>query len=829
MKNLLFLLFTIFLISTNVLAQADLVVTTASFEPNLINKGELITVRATVVNTGNSTATPNYLFIYFSEDTFLEPEEIVSRVSIKELAPNESQNIEFIYPISTSLNEGEYIVGYIIDPYNEVVESNEENAFCASDGDNCLILNISNYVVNTQKFHHPIIFVHGLAGNNQTWDEFSEEAESYYGWSYGGQLDYCLNPDGNQATSDGFINSYVNTSSLNTADYYTVNFDVGINGEQYVSDDGILLNDSHSNQSAIVKQGWAVRDVIEKVLEASGSDEVILVGHSMGGLSSREYLQNSYNWQPDGEHHMAKLLTIATPNGGSNLGTFGLLDWIAEIDANSEATRDLRYNSLFYEGQFLDGGFEDSFSIYDNDDVNCNGSVGDLILGLNQKTSPTDINYSCIVGLDDIVVDQYRADLNNYLFAEIPFDQQHADKFDVISSGNGHENIHKENHSTIIQGLDEPFNYDLTYEISVNSSNFCFSTEQSPNNPYNTVDWDDFSFEVVESGLLEVVLSNIPVHVLNVFLYDDNLNLVAQINSEGRSNLTLNEEIEPGNYILEFGSIPSANSWRFPFYYSLSLTPHIPLVSGFSSQTQEGCAPLTVNFINEAEGDITSYSWSFPGGTPSSSSSPNPSITYDQAGDYLVSLAVSNAGETDNYIQSSFISVTSSPSVDFNYEILNNNFIQFYNLTEFDGVTPEYFWDFGDNESSSQTTPLHEYDSDETYSVSLTASNSCGSTEVIQTINIGELAILERNQHSELTIFPIPANELINIRLSGEKLGLYTMKILNGLGQTLRAGQVNKTAQILDLEINTSNLSSGAYILTIESEKERFNEKIIIE
>ena len=69
MKNLLFLLFTIFLISTNVLAQADLVVTTASFEPNLINKGELITVRGTVVNTGNSTATPNYLFIYFSENT----------------------------------------------------------------------------------------------------------------------------------------------------------------------------------------------------------------------------------------------------------------------------------------------------------------------------------------------------------------------------------------------------------------------------------------------------------------------------------------------------------------------------------------------------------------------------------------------------------------------------------------------------------------------------------------------------------------------------------------------------------------------------------------
>jgi len=38
----------------------------------------------------------------------------------------------------------------------------------------------------------------------------------------------------------------------------------------------------------------------------------------MGGLASREYIQNTSNWQSDNVHHVAKLLTVGTPHGGSN-------------------------------------------------------------------------------------------------------------------------------------------------------------------------------------------------------------------------------------------------------------------------------------------------------------------------------------------------------------------------------------------------------------------------------------------------------------------------------------------------------------------------------
>jgi PKD repeat protein len=56
-------------------------------------------------------------------------------------------------------------------------------------------------------------------------------------------------------------------------------------------------------------------------------------------------------------------------------------------------------------------------------------------------------------------------------------------------------------------------------------------------------------------------------------------------------------------------------------------------------------------------GQPTSYSWSFPGGTPSSSSDSVPVIQYNTAGTYSVSLTVSNAQGSDNFSRTNYIHV----------------------------------------------------------------------------------------------------------------------------------------------------------------------------
>ncbi len=69
-----------------------------------------------------------------------------------------------------------------------------------------------------------------------------------------------------------------------------------------------------------------------------------------------------------------------------------------------------------------------------------------------------------------------------------------------------------------------------------------------------------------------------------------------------------------------------------------------------------------VNFYDLSTGTPGTYAWSFPGGTPSSSTQQDPSnILYNTAGNYNVSLTAANTGGSDVETKSNYIQVTSVP------------------------------------------------------------------------------------------------------------------------------------------------------------------------
>ncbi|MFH2143561.1 MAG: N-acetylmuramoyl-L-alanine amidase, partial [Bacteroidota bacterium] len=68
----------------------------------------------------------------------------------------------------------------------------------------------------------------------------------------------------------------------------------------------------------------------------------------------------------------------------------------------------------------------------------------------------------------------------------------------------------------------------------------------------------------------------------------------------------------------------------------------------------------TVSFTDQSTGTPTSWNWSFPGGTPSTSTSQNPSVVYNTVGTYDVSLTVSDGTNSDTETKSGYITVTQS-------------------------------------------------------------------------------------------------------------------------------------------------------------------------
>lgn len=78
----------------------------------------------------------------------------------------------------------------------------------------------------------------------------------------------------------------------------------------------------------------------------------------------------------------------------------------------------------------------------------------------------------------------------------------------------------------------------------------------------------------------------------------------------------------------------------------------------FSVKQLRICEGSTVYFKDASwGGQATNWSWSFPGGTPSVSSSQNPTIVYNTAGVYNVTLVVSNASGSDSIVHTNQVIV----------------------------------------------------------------------------------------------------------------------------------------------------------------------------
>lgn len=153
--------------------------------------------------------------------------------------------------------------------------------------------------------------------------------------------------------------------------------------------------------------------------------------------------------------------------------------------------------------------------------------------------------------------------------------------------------------------------------------------------------------------------------------------------------------------------------------------------ANFTSNVTSGCNPLTVNFINQSK-DGDTFLWSFPGGTPSTSSDQNPTVVYNIPGVFDVTLEVSNYAGTDIKTELDYINVSASPIAGFTH-VLNGSQVT---LTDTSHFGTSYLWDFGDGTTSTLQNPVHNYLDNGIYTITQLVSNSCNENTSTTTITI---------------------------------------------------------------------------------------------
>lgn len=162
-----------------------------------------------------------------------------------------------------------------------------------------------------------------------------------------------------------------------------------------------------------------------------------------------------------------------------------------------------------------------------------------------------------------------------------------------------------------------------------------------------------------------------------------------------------------------------------------AVTIAVPPVPSFTTTSQ---APICVNeniqFFNTSTFNPSSVLWTFEGGNPATSTDANPTVVYNTSGIFDVTLVVTNAnGSAQVYLQD-YVTVGPKPSVSYTH--IGDGLEVAFTQTISNGTN--HLWNFGDGQTSTAVNPTHIYNTEGTYTVTLSDINNCGTTVFSQTI-----------------------------------------------------------------------------------------------
>jgi PKD repeat protein len=274
------------------------------------------------------------------------------------------------------------------------------------------------------------------------------------------------------------------------------------------------------------------------------------------------------------------------------------------------------------------------------------------------------------------------------------------------------------------------------------------STEQNPTVVYNNTGVFSAVLTVSNAAGINTISSNnnIQVNGLPTSIFETNTTLANVVLTNNSTNAT--------SYLWDFGDGTSSTAQNTSHFYSSdgiyeikltttngcgsvvstkTITIITPPTAEFTSAQTLGCSPFSVQFNNASSSNATSWYWEFDGGSPATSTAQNPTVIYNNTGNFGVKLTVSNAAGTDEVLKNNLITVTTVPQTSFNVQSNNNGLVAFNNTSQ---NASTYFWDFGDGSTANTVDATHTYSSDGIFLVTLTATNNCGQSTINQSITI---------------------------------------------------------------------------------------------
>jgi len=235
--------------------------------------------------------------------------------------------------------------------------------------------------------------------------------------------------------------------------------------------------------------------------------------------------------------------------------------------------------------------------------------------------------------------------------------------------------------------------------------------------------------------------------------------------------------------------------------------PTAPPIANFTLANSVVCEGDSIQMINSST-DATSWQWKDGSGVWSTFQ--DPYYVPASSGTYSLTLIASNSAGSDTLTQSFSITVQPGPvayaTPDQVQLTLPNAIVLFTNTSQ---NSDNYFWDFGDGETSVNSDPWHQYANTGVYNVMLVAfRDGCISDTTYFTITVGQASLSEL-QSSQIKVSPNPVGSEFTVY--GKRIS--HCELYDARGRKVWEGDGKNEDE---LKIRDFQLNSGMYLLKVK-------------
>jgi PKD repeat protein len=249
----------------------------------------------------------------------------------------------------------------------------------------------------------------------------------------------------------------------------------------------------------------------------------------------------------------------------------------------------------------------------------------------------------------------------------------------------------------------------------------------------------------------------------------------------------------------------------------LSPPPMAP-EADFEAETTQSCEGYEVHFTDLSTQNPTQWAWTFPGGTPETSTEQNPVVVYAEEGVYGVSLEATNMTGTGEITKDDYMDIAFTPDqpvislVDFTLESSALEGNQWY----MDGQIIE-----------GATEQSYEPMTNGTYSVTATDGNC--TSDFAEDYPVMWVGIAEQFNQQAIKVYPTPSKGNFTLEINTQTADVLSMKVYDAMKSVVYQQDNLQVNGSMKNQINLEQLPNGIYFIVLEGNTTHYFQKIIIQ